>query len=192
LLPRPRPENQPKQYAPLYQINWALPRLLKKLDDAIFPHFASRRSPSPHPRCQLAAAVSTALPTCHAASTVLASLLAVAGVWPLADAAGWPGQPSSSRAGALDVACGPTTRRRCRRWPAPGKAQAQLPAAKQRHHPRPRLAGTGRSPLCSTSCGRMVKNTDCQRIFQVFQMFQRYVASVLDGCCKCRSGCIGV
>jgi hypothetical protein len=26
-------------------------------------------------------------------------------------------------------------------------------------------------------------------MFQVFQIFQRYVASVLHGCCKSRSGC---
>jgi hypothetical protein len=53
------------------------------------------------------------------------------------------------------------------------------------HHPRPPMAGTGRSPLYSVSHGR-VKNACCKLQFQVFQ---RYVASVSDGCCKSGSGC---
>lgn len=36
-----------------------------ELDDAIFPHSASRCSPSPHPHCSLATAASTALPARH-------------------------------------------------------------------------------------------------------------------------------
>jgi hypothetical protein len=34
---------------------------------------------------------------------------------------------------------------------------------------------------------RMMKNACCKRTFQVFQMFQRYVASASDGCCKSSS-----
>jgi hypothetical protein len=49
------------------------------------------------------------------------------------------------------------------------------------------LAGTDHFPLCSMSYRRRVKNAGCERMFQVFQ---RYVASVSYGCCKCnRSGC---
>jgi hypothetical protein len=43
-----------------------------------------------------------------------------------------------------------------------------------------RLAGTGRSPLCSASSGRKrVKNTCYKCMFQMFQMFHRYVTSVV-------------
>jgi hypothetical protein len=34
-----------------------------------------------------------------------------------------------------------------------------------------------------------VKNACCKHMFQVFQMFQRYVTSISCGCCKSRSGC---
>jgi hypothetical protein len=29
----------------------------------------------------------------------------------------------------------------------------------------------------------------CKYMFQIFHLFQKYVASVLSGCCKSRSGC---
>jgi hypothetical protein len=51
------------------------------------------------------------------------------------------------------------------------------------------LAGTDRPPLCYTLLGRRVKNARCKCMFQVFQMFHKYVASVSYGCCKTRSGC---
>ena len=40
-----------------------------------------------------------------------------------------------------------------------------------RHHPRPPVVGTGRSPLCSTLHGRRVRNACCKHTFLVFQMF---------------------
>jgi hypothetical protein len=52
-----------------------------------------------------------------------------------------------------------------------------------------RLVGTGRPPLCAASYGRRVKNACYKRQFQVFQMFQRYVASFSYRCCKSRSRC---
>jgi hypothetical protein len=70
------------------------------------------------------------------ASTKPASLLAAVGVWPLAGAVGWPGQPNSSHADGQTprVATQPGKGARC--WPGSGQAQAQLAAARPRHHPR--------------------------------------------------------
>jgi hypothetical protein len=84
-----------------------------------------------------------------------------------------------------NAACGQATRRGDRRWPSPGQAQAQLATAKPCHRPRPSLAGTGHSPLCFVSYRRRLKNTCCKLMFQ---MFQRYVTSISDGCCKSRLG----
>jgi hypothetical protein len=72
------------------------------------------------------------------------------------------------------------TEARCRHnWPLPGHTTIL----------DRRLAGTGHSPLCYTPHKRRVKNACCKRMFQVFQTFQMYVASVLDGCYKSKSGC---
>jgi hypothetical protein len=66
---------------------------------------------------------------------------------------------------------------RCRRsWLLPGHATIL-------GH---QLVRTGHSPLCYALSGRRrVKNVYCKRIFQVFY---RYVESVLDRCCKSISG----
>jgi hypothetical protein len=45
------------------------------------------------------------------------------------------------------------------------------------------------SPLCVASYARRVKNACCKPMFQVFHMYQRYVAIVSYGCCKSRSRC---
>jgi hypothetical protein len=115
----------PSKLAPLYQINWTLRRLLKKLDDAIFLHSASRCFPLPHPRCPIATA----------ASTEPVSLLVAAGVWPLTGAASWLGQPGSSRTDAWM----PRVARQQGEGVIVGPAQApvQQAAARPRHYPRP-------------------------------------------------------
>ena len=48
-----------------------------------------------------------------------------------------------------------------------------------------------RAPQRRTSIrpGHCAESTCCKLMFQVFQMFQRYVASVLYRCCKNRPGC---
>ena len=82
----------------------------------------------------------------------------------------WPGE---------GVVAGRTQARRKRSWRLPGRTTIL----------GRRLARTGRSPLCSASSRRRVKKGCCKHIFQVFQMFHRYAASVSYGCCKSRSGC---
>jgi hypothetical protein len=43
------------------------------------------------------------------------------------------------------------------------------------------------SSKAASKCG--TESACCKRMFQVFQMFQRYVASISYGCCKSRSRC---
>jgi hypothetical protein len=77
-----------------------------------------------------------------------------------------------------------------RHWPGLGQAQAQLAAARPRHHPRlPACHNRPPPPLCIVSHGKRVRNACYKTMFQVFQMFYRYVAHVSCGCCKSRSGC---
>jgi hypothetical protein len=104
-------------------------------------------------------------------------------------AAGWPGQPSSS-------AQAPGRRM----WPGDQERGLSLAGS------RPGACAAGRCQAVSPSSAvgwlelavsrsalrvrkKVEKNTCCKRMFQVFQMFQRYVASVSDEYCKSRSGC---
>jgi hypothetical protein len=82
-------------------------------------------------------------------------------------------------------------------WPSTAAPHSTLARHCQglhlRHHHfgtmrrRSSLAGTCfPQPTEDTTAGR---SACCKHMFQVFQIFQRYVASVSDGCCKSRSGC---
>ena len=67
-----------------------------------------------------------------------------------------------------------------------GGVTGQAQARRRRNWPLPglitilgcRLAGTDRPLLCAASYGRRLKNACCERLFQVFQVFQGYVVSV--------------
>jgi hypothetical protein len=52
-----------------------------------------------------------------------------------------------------------------------------------------RPARTGCLPALHYVVWKKGENTYCKPMFQVFQMFHMYIASVLCGCCKSRSGC---
>jgi hypothetical protein len=72
------------------------------------------------------------------------------------------------------VAISPCTQPSCAAPPTlPGEGR------RQPGHRLPRLAE-------DTTTGR---SACCKSVFQVFEMFQRYDASVAYGCCKSRSGC---
>jgi hypothetical protein len=73
---------------------------------------------------------------------------------------------------------GQAAKREGRRWPDPGQAQAQLAAARPRHHP---LLPAGQTrPFPALLCVAWKKKKDEKRmlqtyVFHVFRMFQRYL-----------------
>jgi hypothetical protein len=62
---------------------------------------------------------------------------------------------------------------KARRRPVPAAPSTRLQNGPRRRYPLPT-----HPPLYATSYERRVKNICCKSIFQVFQMFQRYVASI--------------
>jgi hypothetical protein len=85
----------------------------------------------------------------------------------------------------LRAPCAPYHRGQCRAHRAP---HSSPPAAILFLH-RDRIAGSRYAMLRPPGCHVFVESVCCKRMFRVFQMFQRYVASISDGCCKNRSGC---
>jgi hypothetical protein len=70
----------------------------------------------------------------------------------------------------------------------------QLPTRWLPHHhsaalSSPQASSSTSNPFLIQAGSRFCASACCKRMFQVFQMFHRYVVSVSYGCCKSRSGC---
>jgi hypothetical protein len=98
--------------------------------------------------------------------------------------------PVAARSGAWRAAPhGGARARSSRRREAPAATRGSLGAEQQGDGSRKRASSHGDEETFM-ACGRVC--ACCKRVFYVFQMFHKDVASVSCGCCKSRSGCFNV